>query len=77
MLHSIYQTSEGRGQSSRLIKIKLNKDNSSKDVETRRKPPSQQVKGGLRDRPLFSWVRILGEFFYSFPHFFFLFIKQT
>lgn len=39
----------------------MKKDNSSKDksMEIRRKPPSQQLKGGLRDRSLFSWVRIL------------------
>ena len=46
----------------------MKKDNSSKDksMEIRRKPPSQQLKGGLRDRSLFSWVRILGELHFSF-----------
>ena len=32
-------------------------------LKMKRKPPKEMMKGGIRDRPLFSWIRILGWFF--------------
>ena len=34
-------------------------------LKMQRKPPKELMKGGIRDRPLFSWIRILGWFFKS------------
>ena len=32
-------------------------------LKMKRKPPKELMKGGIRDRSLFSWIRILGWFF--------------
>ena len=32
-------------------------------LNMKRKPPKELMKGGIRDRPLGSWIRILGWFF--------------
>ena len=29
-------------------------------MKIKRKPPQEMMKGGIRDRPLASWIRILG-----------------
>ena len=31
-------------------------------LKMKRKPPKELMKGGIRDRSLFSWIRILGWF---------------
>merc|ERR1712016_547634 len=34
-------------------------------MKIKRKPPQEMMKGGIRDRPLASWIRILGWFLSS------------
>ena len=38
-------------------------------LNMKRKPPKELMKGGIRDRPLGSWIRILGWFFPLSIHF--------
>ena len=42
------------------------KEEETGSLKMKRKPPKELMKGGIRDRPLFSWIRILGWFFPSF-----------
>ena len=39
------------------------KEEETGSLKMKRKPPKELMKGGIRDRPLFSWIRILGWFF--------------
>ena len=41
------------------------KEEETGSLKMKRKPPKELMKGGIRDRPLFSWIRILGWFFKS------------
>ena len=42
---------------------KMNKKEEEEgSLNMKRKPPKELMKGGIRDRPLFSWIRILGCF---------------
>ena len=43
----------------------MNKKEEEASVKMKRKPPKELMKGGIRDRSLFSWIRILG--FLSLP----------
>ena len=47
---------------------KMNKKEEEASLKMKRKPPKELMKGGIRDRSLFSWIRILGCFF-SFTFF--------
>ena len=40
-------------------------DGKGEAMKIKRKPPQEMMKGGIRDRPLASWIRILGWFLSS------------
>ena len=44
----------------------MNKKEEEASLKMKRKPPKELMKGGIRDRSLFSWIRILGCFFSLF-----------
>ena len=60
---------DGKGMEEDLKK-KL-KEEETGSLKMQRKPPKELMKGGIRDRPLLSWIRILGWvfFFQVFFHF--------
>ena len=54
---------DGKGMEEDLKK-KL-KEEETGSLKMQRKPPKELMKGGIRDRPLLSWIRILGWFFFQ------------
>ena len=59
---------DGRGREEDLKKREKEevKDGSKEEeasLKMKRKPPKEMMKGGIRDRSLVSWIRILGWFF--------------
>ena len=58
---------DGKGMEEDLKEMdkKKPKEEETSSLKMQRKPPKELMKGGIRDRPLFSWIRILGWFFKS------------
>ena len=56
---------DGKGMEEDLKEMdkKKLKEEETGSLKMQRKPPKELMKGGIRDRPLFSWIRILGWFF--------------
>ena len=56
---------DGKGMEEDLKEMdkKKLKEEETGSLKMKRKPPKELMKGGIRDRPLFSWIRILGWFF--------------
>ena len=54
------------GDGKRMEEPKEKKEEKEASLKMKRKPPKEMMKGGIRDRPLFSWIRILGWFFLFF-----------
>ena len=61
---------DGKGIEEDLKEMDKKKEEGVGSLKMKRKPPKELMKGGIRDRPLFSWIRILGLFssfkFFSF-----------
>ena len=56
---------DGKGMEEDLKEMdkKKPKEEEMGSLKVKRKPPKELMKGGIRDRPLLSWIRILGWFF--------------
>ena len=46
-------------------KLNVGDGKGMESMKIKRKPPQEMMKGGIRDRPLASWIRILGWFLSS------------
>ena len=57
---------DGKGMEEDLKEMdkKKPKEEEMGSLKVKRKPPKELMKGGIRDRPLLSWIRILGWFFF-------------
>lgn len=47
---------DGKG----MDKKKVKEEEETSSLKMKRKPPKELMKGGIRDRSLVSWIRILG-----------------
>ena len=58
---------DGKGMEEDLKEMdkKKPKEEEMGSLKVKRKPPKELMKGGIRDRPLLSWIRILGWFFFQ------------
>ena len=58
---------DGKGMEEDLKEMdkKKPKEEEMGSLKVKRKPPKELMKGGICDRPLLSWIRILGWFFKS------------
>ena len=48
------------GKIERSAKKKVKEEEETSSLKMKRKPPKELMKGGIRDRSLVSWIRILG-----------------
>ena len=58
---------DGKGMEEDLKEMdkKKPKEEEMGSLKVKRKPPKELMKGGIRDRPLLSWIRILSWFFFQ------------
>ena len=48
---------DGKGMDKKKVK---EEEEETSSLKMKRKPPKELMKGGIRDRSLVSWIRILG-----------------